>query len=125
MITALVACGAVLLALVSLYAVAILRAWRLGPLSRLLAPSYGACFRCKTSWRFAKPHVTAYEPGRAVHPLCERCWKELATPEARYVFYGRFLTAWHDVYAASGDQEQMERIRRAATSIVAALQAGG
>lgn len=125
MSTVVLAVCVVLLGLLVLASTALLRHWRLGPLSRLIAPSYGACFRCKTSWRVARPHVTVYEPGRAVHPLCERCWAELATPAARYVYYGKFLAAWHDVYEAAGDREQVERIRRAATSIVAALQAEG
>jgi hypothetical protein len=64
---------------------------RLGRWSRALAPGYSWCLRCETPWRFVTPHYTQYDPSRGCFPLCEKCWTELETPEARLLYYLRMV----------------------------------
>lgn len=66
---------------------------RLGPASRLLAPGYSWCGRCRTSWRFVEGHSTNYTEHRGCFPLCEACWSEL-TPEQRLPFYRDLWQSW-------------------------------
>lgn len=75
---------------------------RLGPWSRILAPGYSWCYRCRTPWKFVKGHDTAYEwgeingyryPFRGCFPLCEKCWSDLGTPEARLPYYEVLIAA--------------------------------
>lgn len=70
---------------------------RLGGWSRILAPGYSWCERCKTPWPFVHPHMTKYDDrrfaGRCCFPLCEKCWHDLGTPERRLPYYERFA-AW-------------------------------
>lgn len=120
--------AAVLLALAVLafYGVARTAGWRIGRLSWPAAGALGkdgGCYRCRTSWLFVKRHVTPYEPGRGVACLCEKCWAGL-TPEQRYIWYGRFLVDWTDALERQGRLEEVDRIKRSATSIVAALRSG-
>lgn len=49
------------------------------------------CARCRTSWRFVRPHATPYQPvgsrPKQIAPLCDLCWMELAYPAARIGYY--------------------------------------
>lgn len=66
---------------------------RLGRWSQLLAPSYGHCERCGTTWNFVKPHSTYFTPERGCFPLCVECWEEL-TPEGRVPYYRKLYNRW-------------------------------
>lgn len=79
-----------------------------GWVEQIFAPSFGVCGRCNTPWKFTKEHVTGigvpfdsfagtvgtghYTEG--VFPLCERCWQELETPEARMPYYRQLWKEW-------------------------------
>lgn len=81
---------------------------RIGRISKVFAPHYGYCYRCKTAWKFANGHKTSYSPKRACFPLCERCWGELTT-EKRLPYYRVLWEAWGDGTTA----EEWELIRKA------------
>jgi hypothetical protein len=68
-------------------------------------PGKGTCYRCGLTWGDAKDHTTPYhrcgdslanDPVGCAgcFPLCEPCWRELATPEARLPFYERLVWDW-------------------------------
>jgi hypothetical protein len=67
---------------------------RIGPRSHRMTPQLSWCLRCKTTWRFVQAHVTYYEPGNGIAPLCKLCWEELATPKARLPFYHQMWMEW-------------------------------
>lgn len=68
---------------------------RIGPVaSRLLAPGYGSCGRCRIAWLFVDYHTTNYGAGRGMFPLCEGCWSDLGTPEARLPHYWALWLQW-------------------------------
>lgn len=84
---------------------------RLGAWSQALAPGFGFCYKCRTPWKFVKPHYTTYEElhpttklpdqtmflltGRSCFPLCEKCWEE--TPvEERLPYYAEMFTTWKE-----------------------------
>jgi hypothetical protein len=77
---------------------------RWGGWTRLLAPGFGHCRRCKTSWMFVREHTTRYwfefDPatgtGQAlsVFCLCEKCWAELI-PEERLSYYLKSHLTYH------------------------------
>ena len=65
-------------------------------LSAVCTPGYKQCRRCKGYWNIVQPHRTVYRvkerKGVAsgtyrFAALCELCWTELATPEARWPHY--------------------------------------
>lgn len=59
------------------------------------APGFGRCMRCVTPWRFVRGHTTEYgDHGSGMFPLCEDCWQELGTPEARLPFYRVVWEQW-------------------------------
>lgn len=93
--------------------------YRLGSWSRVLAPGYGWCGRCKTPWRFVQGHPTPYEsrpidlqapdgtilPDAALFekscfPLCQKCWVDLGDPWERLPFY---YDLWQDLWGAPED----------------------
>ena len=82
---------------------------RLGNWSRLLAPSYGWCYR----------HREECGGSRACFPLCERCWAELATPAQRLAYYRQLWESWQ---ASSGPDGA---IRNDWPDIELAVRAGG
>lgn len=84
---------------------------RLGRISRLLAPAYGACFRCHTTWRFVDHHSTMYTTTAGCFPLCEECWQELGTPDRRLPYYEELMRRWADDLPVS--VETVEQIRAA------------
>jgi hypothetical protein len=69
---------------------------RVGIIGKLVAPGYGDCGRCRTPWLFVRYHVTKYSNGSGCFPLCQKCWRELGTPEARLPYYRDLLARWHD-----------------------------
>jgi hypothetical protein len=64
--------------------------WRLGPMSRWLAPGWSWCYCCGTPWLFVRDHTTWYREFEGTFPLCEKCWGEL-TPETRWPYYEKML----------------------------------
>lgn len=78
---------------------------RVGRIGKPFAPSFGWCLRCETPWRFVKEHDTEFAPGRALFPLCEKCWRQLGTPQARMVFYRGLWMSWSPGYARWEDIE--------------------
>ena len=66
---------------------------RIGPISRLLSPTYGACERCGTTWKYVKGHPTFYTQTWGMSPLCEKCWMDL-TPEERVPYYRQLYERW-------------------------------
>ena len=69
----------------------------LGVFSCLCHPGYGWCGRCRRSWATAQDHTTMYNSVAGWFPLCESCWRELRTPEARMPFYRKLYDEWaHD-----------------------------
>lgn len=106
-----------------------LRGWRIGKLSWPFGHDGGACRRCTTTWVFVVKHLTPYDVTArgtklAMFPLCERCWQELGDGEHRYPFYADLMMETIDAYRAQGDADEVARIQRAGTGIVAALRAG-
>lgn len=63
---------------------------------RLIAPGYSWCFHCGRPWKFVKGHTTDYGDGHGCFPLCETCWSELETPEARLPYYRVLWNSWID-----------------------------
>ena len=115
---------ALLLALILLDRLARWRHWRIGRLSWPFAGGTGACRHCKTTWAYARPHVTPYAPSRGVMVLCEKCYADLGTAEARYPFYVELMGEWRNVYAVAGMVEEKERVERAMTDVAFALRTG-
>ncbi len=83
------------------------------PLRKLLAKSaqdamwnFGVCCRCGLPWGCVSEHTTWITESRGCFPLCEPCWRELGTPEARLPFYRAFieksggLESWAHLQAA-------------------------
>ena len=63
---------------------------------RLRHPSYGCCYRCRRPWACVPHHTTRYSRTRGCFPLCETCWAELESPEARLPYYRSLWTRWVD-----------------------------
>lgn len=80
---------------------------RIGRISRLLFPSYGRCYKCKTTWNLVDPHITDDYPytGSGCFPLCEKCWEELGTFDARRPYYAQLYEDW-----GRPDEERYKRI---------------
>ena len=83
---------------------------RVGRLSSILSPGYGACGRCKTNWQFADSHSTQYSDSSGCFSLCERCWSDL-TPETRLPYYEEMFRGWGET-----DASQWRQIRDAVLS---------
>lgn len=66
---------------------------RIGYLSQQDNPGVSACGRCRTSWADVESHVTYYESGSGMFPLCRECWAELI-PEERLPFYRVLWEQW-------------------------------
>jgi len=52
------------------------------------------CNRCGNMWHFITPHVTPYTHSTGCYCLCESCWTELGTPDARLPFYRMLWNDW-------------------------------
>ena len=77
----------------------------LTPIWRALG--YSGCLRCGLSHHFGQYHETRYSDRSACFPLCEHCWRKLATPAARLPYYERLVfglwsepSRWQQVRAA-------------------------
>jgi hypothetical protein len=69
------------------------RSLRIGPISHVITPSMSWCIRCRTTWRFVRPHLTGVTDSSGVFALCDRCWFEL-DPEERLPYYLRASGEW-------------------------------
>src|SRR5215831_19342032 len=56
-------------------------------LSKVFTPGYSSCGRCGGCWNVVQPHNTQYSSQWGCFPLCEQCWQDLGTPEARLPYY--------------------------------------
>jgi len=67
-----------------------------GRWSGLIHPGLVGCLRCGIvhNHDWTKDHATNYTANSGVHVLCERCWVELGTPEARWYYYDRIVDNW-------------------------------
>jgi hypothetical protein len=64
-------------------------------LSAIFTPGYGTCLRCGGFWNVVPKHTTSYGMnGSGCFPLCETCWTELGSPEARMPYYDRLVSMW-------------------------------
>ena len=89
---------------------------RIGRISKLFSPPYlGACFKCKTTWRFVKGHSTPINDREGIFPLCKKCWADL-TPEKRAKYYEMLIKELKkDGYCVSREER---------AAIIAAVLAG-
>ncbi|MCK9901256.1 hypothetical protein [Glutamicibacter sp. V16R2B1] len=70
---------------------------RLGRWSKILAPYYAACERCRTPFRFATSHTNWRNGTLTVPPgLCQKCWADLTTPQARLPYYRQVYGGFPD-----------------------------
>lgn len=67
---------------------------RIGRISRLLSPGYGACEKCKTTWNFVEPHSVDLTWGHGTFALCEKCWDE-STEEERVHYHYQVWIKYH------------------------------
>lgn len=89
-------------------------------LSRLRSPGYGWCGRCGMPWSKVKGHDTSYgrycrdkeSQGKGCFPLCEGCWQELGSPEARIEYYKRLVDRWIED-GCKVTEDEMQAIKRA------------
>jgi hypothetical protein len=69
-------------------------------LERLARPDFTYCGRCKRPWKEGTigvpEHVTWYSESSGVFALCESCWEQLGSPEARMPFYEENRHQWSD-----------------------------
>jgi hypothetical protein len=86
------------------------------PKTRRQFPQHSTCGRCGLAWPACISHSTRYAPSNACFPLCEDCWLELATPEARQPFYLAMIEWW-------AEMAPPDAVRDA--QIIAAVMAGG
>jgi len=63
-------------------------------IERFFAPGFGVCYRCRRPWKFVKNHSTQFSNSAGCFPLCEKCWRELKTPQARWPYYHRLIEEW-------------------------------
>lgn len=90
------------------------------------APDSGCCQRCHLAWTLTEEHSTKFNETTGCFPLCERCWRELATPINRLPYYRMLWESWErdcarnkmtrEAYGLTPDQW---------TAIEAAVLAGG
>lgn len=64
-------------------------------LKRALHPGSGWCMCCGMPWAAVETHETRYGEGfESCFPLCENCWTELGSPEARIEYYKMLIDSW-------------------------------
>jgi hypothetical protein len=63
-------------------------------IARFFWPSYSWCMRCKWPWSLVDGHTTMVSPTTGCFPLCEDCWAELASAEARLPYYRAAMDMW-------------------------------
>lgn len=64
-------------------------------MERAKYPEYGTCGKCERPWNFVETHSTQCSETSGMCPLCEKCWEELKTPEARLPYYKSLWLDWH------------------------------
>lgn len=57
-------------------------------------PEYGSCYKCDLPWPMVQSHDTKYTETFWMFPLCEKCWRELNTPENRMPYYRKLYNDW-------------------------------
>lgn len=62
--------------------------------SALFGGNLGRCGRCRLKWNVVEYHTTNYDRSGGCFPLCEDCWRELLTAEARLPYYMRLMDLW-------------------------------
>lgn len=73
---------------------------QVAPSLRALLPEFSTCLRCEFPVVVLRTHGTMYErsenwaSGSGCFPLCEDCWIELRTPEARMPYYMKLVDTW-------------------------------
>jgi hypothetical protein len=75
--------------------------------------SWGACLRCRRSWKYREHHTTWFKYEEGCFPLCERCWRKLGTPEARLPYYRTLWEGWNKTYPGYHDSDEWEKIKQA------------
>lgn len=55
---------------------------------------YGKCLKCEKTWDVVVAHKTFDTEASGCFPLCETCWKELETPDARLPYYWTLVNQW-------------------------------
>lgn len=102
-------------------------------LSTVLRDRYGRdlwrCRRCGRSELRVAPHPTRYAFGagggtRVVIALCDPCFAELGTAEARYPFYAELLMQTRERLADVDDEAAVARLDAEIPAIVAAIRVG-
>jgi hypothetical protein len=88
---------------------------RIGVRSLDLYPGYGWCGRCQTAWPLAPYHVTRTADDGGCFPLCELCWQELGTPDARLPHYRALWDQWvfNGTDKSPGEWDRIEAAVRA------------
>ena len=76
---------------------------------RLLAPGYSTCLRCDRPWKFVEPHATDYSESHGMFPLCEKCWTQLGTPEARLPYYRELWYRWESQTPGYANWDDIEK----------------
>lgn len=66
--------------------------WRVR--NAIFHPSYGWCGKCKKTWDIVEGHLTQFDNSHSCFPLCEKCWSDLKTPEARLHYYRELVNNW-------------------------------
>lgn len=91
----------------------ILLCWRRPPRRlknlRGRAAGFGSCLRCDDSTLWKPMHTTWYTASQGCFPLCEECWRQLATPQERWVYYQQLISAWD----ARAEHDRPEQYRAA------------
>jgi hypothetical protein len=80
----------------------------------------GDCLRCHRNWMWVQHHTTDYGGG-GCFPLCERCWRQLKTAEARWPFYMRLFGEW-DAQTGPTDRERLATTQRLREAMLGHLQ---
>jgi hypothetical protein len=78
-------------------------------IEKLLAPGYSCCNRCERPWKFVEGHATSFNEYHVMFPLCEKCWQELGTPEARLPYYRQLWYEWEMRHPGYVNWDEIER----------------
>ena len=83
----------------------------LGLIERALSPGLGYCFRCRRPWSTrlfgVEYHETMYASDRGCFPLCQGCWEELGSAEARLPYYRLLWELWESQGSDERDWDQL------------------
>jgi hypothetical protein len=59
---------------------------RMAQAVREQSPGFSHCLRCQMPWNVVDGHTLMVTESTGMFPLCEQCWDELGTSEARLPF---------------------------------------